>query len=171
MKMMALIGGTLMALHIGAENAGRVKVGDPAPDFTLPNQSGTMVSLRDFVGKKNVVVYFYPKDFTPGCTKESCTFRDRYEGFTKMGAAVVGISSDSVESHGKFASKYHLPFDILSDDGGKVRALYGVPSSIGFPGRVTYIVDKQGVVRHIFSSQFRPKKHINEALRVLKTLQ
>src|SRR5574341_800708 len=152
MKMTAMIGGILMALHIGAESTGKVKVGDPAPEFALPNQSGTIVSLKDFAGKKNVVLYFYPKDFTPGCTKESCTFRDTYEEFTKMDAAVVGISSDSVESHRKFVSKYHLLFTLLSDEGGRVRALYGVPTTMGvIPGRVTYIIDKQGVVRGIFN--------------------
>jgi thioredoxin-dependent peroxiredoxin len=149
-----------------------VKVGDKAPDFTLPSNTGENVTLSSYFGKKNVVLYFYPKDESRGCTKEACTFRDSYEVFKDLGAEVLGVSSQSVESHEAFANKYMLPFPLLSDKDGKVRELYGVPSTLGLiPGRVTYIIDKQGIVRHVFSSQFQAEKHIEEALNVLKRLE
>jgi peroxiredoxin Q/BCP len=149
-----------------------VKVGDKAPDFKLPSQMGDKVTLSEYLGKKNVVLYFYPKDETRGCTREACEFRDRYDVFTGLGAEVLGVSSDTLESHKSFATHHGLPFLLLSDEGGKVRKLYGVPSSMGIiPGRVTYILDKKGFVRHIFNSQFQPEKHIEEALKVLKELE
>ena len=113
-----------------------VKVGERAPDFQLPDRNGRQVSLGDFRGKKSVVLYFYPKDDTPGCTAESCEFRDRYEDFKEAGAEVIGISSDSEASHEKFADKHRLPFILLSDRGGAVRKKYGVPATLGLlPGR------------------------------------
>lgn len=149
-----------------------VKVGDKAPDFTLPSQTGEDVTLSQFFSKKSVVLYFYPKDESSGCTKEACTFRDNYEVFKELRAEVIGVSSQSVESHRSFAAHHRLPFILLSDDGSRVRKLYGVPSTLGFiPGRVTYIIDKEGIVRHIFSSQYQAEKHIEEAIRVLKTLE
>lgn len=148
-----------------------VKVGDKAPDFTLKTQTGDTVSLSQFHGSKPVVVYFYPKDDTPGCTTESCAFRDSYEDFKAAGAEVIGISSDSVASHQKFAGKYRLPFHLLSDANGQTRQSYGVPATLGLlPGRVTYVIDKEGVVRHVFNSQFNPKAHVKEALEVLRSL-
>lgn len=150
----------------------KVKVGDPAPDFSLPCQTGEAVSLKDFRGKRPVVLYFYPKDNTPGCTAESCAFRDSYAVFQDLGAEVLGVSSDTVSSHQEFATSYSLPFKLLSDEDGKVRSLYGVPATLGIlPGRVTYVIDQQGVVRHIFNSQLNFKGHINEALKVLGQLQ
>ena len=148
-----------------------VQAGDNAPDFALPDAGGKLVRLADFRGKKAVVLYFYPKDDTPGCTKESCTFRDQYQDFQDAGAEVIGVSSDSSESHRKFASKHSLPFTLLSDQGGAVRKKYGVPATLGLlPGRVTFVIDKQGVVRHVFNSQMNPTKHVDEALDVLKSL-
>ena len=148
--------------------AQRVGVGDAAPEFTLKSQSGEAVALKDLLAKSEVVLYFYPKDDTPGGTTEAKAFRDRYEAFRDMGAAVVGVSSDSVGSHRDFASKCGLPFMILSDEGGRVRKLYGVPSSMGLiPGRVTYVIDAAGTVRHVFSSQMNPARHVEEAIRVL----
>jgi len=156
---------------MSTEQSNKVKVGDKAPDFTLPDQSGAMVSLKDFVGNKIVVLYFYPKDFTRGCTAEACAFRDSYDVFVQAGAQVLGVSSQSVDSHSRFAVANKLPFILLSDQDGKVRKLYGVPSTFGFlPGRVTYIIDKKGVVRHVFSSQAQPTRHIDEALRIVKEL-
>jgi len=150
----------------------KIKVGDKAPDFTLSSQMGDNVTLSEYFGKKNIVLYFYPKDESPGCTREACKFRDRYEVFTGLGAEVLGISSDSLESHKSFATHHGLPFILLSDEDNKVRELYGVSSTMGIiPGRVTYIIDKKGVVRHIFSSQFQPEKHIEEALKILKELE
>ena len=149
----------------------KVNVGDTAPDFTLKSQKGSDVTLSDFRGKKNVVLYFYPKDETPGCTREACTFRDSYELFTDLGAEVIGVSADTVESHKAFAEHYNLPFNLLSDLDNAVRKLYGVASTLGIiPGRVTFIIDKEGVIRHVFSSQFQPEKHIEEAREVLKKL-
>jgi peroxiredoxin Q/BCP len=149
-----------------------VKVGDKAPDFTMPSQMGDNVTLSEFFGKKNIVLYFYPKDESPGCTREACSFRDSYEELTNLGAEVIGVSAQGVESHKSFATHYGLPFILLSDEDNKVRKLYGVPSTMGIiPGRVTYIIDKQGVVRHIFSSQIQAERHVEEAKRTLMELE
>jgi peroxiredoxin Q/BCP len=149
-----------------------VKVGDKAPEFNLPSQMGDNVTLSEFLGKRNVVLYFYPKDETTGCTKEACTFRDNYEELTKLGAEVIGVSGQSVESHISFASHYGLPFILLSDEGNKIRELYGIPSSMGIiPGRVTYIIDKKGMVRHIFNSQTQAQKHVEEAKKALLEIE
>lgn len=143
----------------------KVDVGDKAPDFTLPTQSGQEVHLADLLKQGPVVLYFYPKDNTSGCTAEACAFRDSYEVFKDAGAEVVGVSSDSVESHQQFASQHHLPFILASDEGGGLRKSYGVPKSPdGYDGRVTYVIDRDGVVRHIFNSQRETTKHIDEAL-------
>ena len=154
---------------MGFRSKDKVGVGSKAPDFALTSQSGKMVDLRDFLGQKPVVLFFYPKDGTPGCTKQACSFRDDYEQFAKLDAEVVGISSDSVESHRGFAAEHDLPFTLLSDEEGRVRRLYGVPSTLGlFPGRVTYVIDEEGVVKHIFSSQLGVEKHVEEALEALR---
>jgi thioredoxin-dependent peroxiredoxin len=155
---------------MGIRTKNEVKVGSVAPDFTLPSQSGQMMSLEDFIGKKPVVLFFYPKDDTPGCTKEVCAFRDNFEEFGKLDAQVIGMSSDSVESHRSFAEKHNLSFTLLSDEGAKVRKLYGVPNTFGlFPGRVTYVIDREGIVRNIFSSQISVENHVEEALKALKS--
>lgn len=149
-----------------------MRVGDPAPDFTLPDQTGTPVHLRDLLGRTTVVLYFYPKDQTPGCTIEARAFRDSYAGFAEAGAEVVGISSDSVVSHRRFAAKEALPFLLLSDRGGAVRELYGVEKTLGIlPGRVTFVIDTSGVVRHVYSSQLRPTRHSQEALEAVDDLR
>jgi peroxiredoxin Q/BCP len=148
------------------------KVGDKAPDFTLPSQMGDSVTLSEFVGKKNIVLFFYPRDESRGCTAEACTFRDNYQELTSLGAEVIGISGQSVESHKSFATHHGLPFILLSDEDNKVRKLYGVPSTMGIiPGRVTYIIDKKGIVRHIFSSQIQTQRHVEEAKRTLEELE
>jgi peroxiredoxin Q/BCP len=149
-----------------------VKVGDKAPDFTLPSQMGDNVTLSEYFGKKNVVLYFYPEDETPGCIKEACAFRDSYEELTGLGAEVIGVSGQSVASHKSFANHYGLPFILLSDTKKEIRKLYGVPSTMGLiPGRVTYIIDKKGVVRHIFSSQVQAERHVEEAKNTLLELE
>jgi peroxiredoxin Q/BCP len=146
-------------------------VGDRAPDFTLPDAGGKTVSLRDLEGKGPIVVFFYPKDDTPGCTVEACSFRDRFDAFVEAGAAVVGISSDPPESHGRFAQKHGLPMTLLSDVDGKVRATWGVKATLGlFPGRATFVLDKGGIVRHVFVSQLRAGAHVTESLAVVKEL-
>ncbi len=148
-----------------------LEVGSPAPKFRLRQSDGTFVGLDDFLGKKNLVVYFYPKDFTKGCTAEACGFRDAYEQFKTIGTEVIGISDDSQDSHEAFARKHKLPFILLSDPDGTVRRVYGVKKSLGlFPGRVSFVIDKQGIIRHIFSSQIRATAHVDEALVVLKSL-
>jgi peroxiredoxin Q/BCP len=149
-----------------------IKAGDPAPDFALSDRNGNTVRLSDYRGKKAVVLYFYPKDDTPGCTKEACSFRDQYEVFKEAGAEVIGISSDSAESHAKFASKYSLPFVLVADQGGAVRKQYGVPATLGLlPGRVTFVIDPQGVVRHVFNSQLQATKHVDEAAQALRAMK
>ncbi|MBR7826683.1 peroxiredoxin [Actinospica sp. MGRD01-02] len=149
-----------------------IGVGDKAPDFTLPSASGEPVSLHDRIGENAVVLYFYPKDDTTGCTAEACAFRDSYESFTDLGADVIGVSSDSVERHEAFAGKHRLPFTLLSDAGGKVRKLYGVPSTlVVLPGRVTYVIDRTGTVRHTFNSMMNFGAHVTEALEAVRRLQ
>jgi peroxiredoxin Q/BCP len=148
-----------------------IELGSPAPGFRLQTSTGEYVSLGDFHGKKNVVVYFYPKDFTKGCTAEACGFRDSYEEFKNHGAEVIGISNDSQKSHEAFASEHKLPFVLLSDPDGTVRKSYGVKKTLRLvPGRVSFVIDKNGIVRHVFSSQSRATAHVGEALTVLKSL-
>ena len=149
---------------------GKVQVGDLASDFTLLNQSSGPVSLGDFLGKKHIVLYFYPKNNTSLCTEEACAFRDSYEVFKDAGAEIIGVSSDSVESHRQFAKEHQLPFILLSDVDGVIRKRYSVPTAFGLPGRVTYIIDRQGIVRRIFFSQFTSKRHVDEALETVKSI-
>jgi len=149
--------------------ASGIQVGNAAPDFDLPDASGRRVRLADFKGKRGVVLYFYPKDDTPGCTKEACSFRDSYEEFRDAGAEVIGVSSDSEASHRSFAEKHRLPFVLVADAGGELRKRYGVPSTLGLlPGRVTYVIDREGIVRHVFNSQLQATKHVDEALTALR---
>ena len=137
----------------------------------MPTSNGSYVALEDFLGKQNVVVYFYPKDFTRGCTAEACSFRDSYEVFKDLGAEVIGISSDNQTSHRDFAQRHHLPFILLSDVDGEVMKAYGVKKTLGlFAGRVSFVIDKRGIIRLIFSSQTRVTAHVGEALNVLKSL-
>lgn len=150
---------------------GKVAKGSVPPNFTLKDQNGKPVSLNKFKGKP-VVVYFYPADETPGCTKQACAFRDSYEKFKKAGAEVIGISGDDAASHKAFAQKYRLPFTLLSDEGNRVRKEWGVPADLfgTLPGRQTYVLDKQGVVQYVYNNQFQPEKHIGETLKILQTL-
>jgi thioredoxin-dependent peroxiredoxin len=151
---------------------GELRVGDLAPDFTLPSAHGTLVSLGDYRGKSEVVLFFYPKDASPACTLEACSFRDSYETFKTAGAEVIGVSTDSTDSHRKFARRNRLPFVLLSDPDDALRSKFGVPKVFGlFPGRTTYLIDREGVIRHIFSSQWVPFKHADEALRALQSLR
>jgi thioredoxin-dependent peroxiredoxin len=148
-----------------------LQIGDKAPDFTLPKANGESVRLSDFRGQAEVVLFFYPRDNSPACTAEACSFRDSYEVFRHAGAEVIGISTDSAESHERFAARFRLPFVLLSDQGGVVRERYGVTKTLGiFPGRSTFLIDREGIILHIFSSQFLPTKHVTEALSVLKRL-
>ncbi|KAK9697372.1 hypothetical protein RND81_08G033600 [Saponaria officinalis] len=151
--------------------AAKVTEGSQPPAFNLKDQDGKSVSLSKFKGKP-VIVYFYPADETPGCTKQACAFRDSYEKFKKAGAEVVGISGDDVSSHKSFKQKYKLPFTLLSDEGNRVRKEWGVPSDLfgALPGRQTYVLDRNGVVRLVYNNQFQPEKHIDETLKFLQSL-
>jgi peroxiredoxin Q/BCP len=148
-----------------------LKVGDTIPNFTAKDTNGELFESKNFVGKKPIVIYFYPKDNTPGCTAQACSFRDQYQDFQDLGAEVIGISSDSETSHQKFAKQYKLPFILLSDGDKKIRNLFGVPSGLFglIPGRVTYVADKQGVIKMIFDSVLATK-HIPKALEAIKRL-
>ncbi|PIA27570.1 hypothetical protein AQUCO_07600025v1 [Aquilegia coerulea] len=156
-----------MKLNISA----KVSKGDVPPAFNLKDQDGKSFSLSKYKGKP-VVLYFYPADETPGCTKQACAFRDSYEKFKKAGAEVVGISGDDPSSHKAFAKKYKLPFTLLSDENNKIRKEWGVPSDLfgTLPGRQTYVIDKKGVVQLIYNNQFQPEKHIDETLKLLQSL-
>ncbi|MDD1747412.1 MAG: peroxiredoxin [Methanomassiliicoccales archaeon] len=147
-----------------------LKVGDKAPAFALPDQDGNSVDVGSLIGKKALVIYFYPKDFTTGCTMEAHEFRDMHEQFLANGAEVIGISADDVKTHKEFAVEHELPFKLLADTENKVRDMYGAWGLAHTPGRVTFLVDKQGVIRMVFSSQMQPKKHIEEGLRILKEI-
>jgi peroxiredoxin Q/BCP len=148
-----------------------IRVGDHAPDFSLEAHTGQRVVLAEFRGQRVVVLYFYPKNDTAVCTREACTFRDHYAEFVQAGAVVLGVSSDSVESHKAFAGRHHVPFLLLADTDGSLRRAYGVARSLGIlPGRVTYVIDKEGVVRHIFNSQLSADRHVAEALDMVRQL-
>jgi peroxiredoxin Q/BCP len=150
-----------------------IKIGSIIPSFTLPDQNGDLFDINSVIGKKNLVIYFYPKDDSPGCTKEACSFRDQFEVFKEADAVIIGISGQSVESHKEFAQKHRLTFTLLSDEGNKIRKLFGVPYNLLglLPGRVTFVADKKGKVVYVFNSQNQASKHVDEALRVLKNLQ
>lgn len=159
---------TLAFLFFGSASKAQVKEGDKVPTFTLKDQDGKDFNLASVIGKEPLVIYFYPKDETSGCTKEACSFRDSYTKFTDLGAKVIGISSDDVASHKSFATNHQLPFTLLADPGGKTRTLFGVPKTMMVPGRVTYVVDKNGVVVKVFNSLTNPEKHVTEALTALQ---
>src|SRR5438093_782997 len=149
----------------------KLGVGDGAPDFTLLNQHGVPVQLRELLGTKNVVLYFYPKDASPRCTTEARAFRDAYNSFAAADTVVVGISSDSVGSHRRFAMQEDLPFLLLSDPKSDVRELYGVRRMLGIvPERVTYVIDRSGIVRHVYAAQLAAARHVSEARHAVEGL-
>ncbi len=146
----------------------KIKPGDLAPKFSAKTFDGTSVNLVDYIGHRGVVLFFYPKDGTAICTKEACAFRDSYEKFTKAGFEVIGVSSDSEESHRSFSQQHHLSFPLISDADGSLRKEFGVTKTLGLiPGRVTYVIDQQGVVRHVFSAQFASDEHVQQALNAI----
>ena len=147
-----------------------LKEGDRIPSFKLPDQDGKLVDIADRIGKQPLVIYFYPKDFTSGCTMEAHAFREMYEAFQKEGAEVYGISADSIETHKRFAVEHELPFRLLSDEGNKVREMFGAFGIGHIPGRVTFVVDKKGVVRMVFSSQIQPKKHVEQSIAKVREI-
>lgn len=147
-----------------------IKPGDDCPVFEAINQHGDLFKIKDLIGKKNAVVFFYPKDFTPGCTKQVCSFRDHYDQFSKLNCAVIGISSDSTKSHIAFHNKYQLNYHLLSDEKNNIRKLFDVPSNLLglIPGRVTYVIDKKGVIIGIYKALVNSTGHIRFALECLK---
>jgi peroxiredoxin Q/BCP len=148
----------------------KLKVGDAAPDFEGSTADGTRLGLKNFIGKKNVVLYFYPKDDTPGCTKEACNFRDNLQPIRSLGADIVGVSLDSVESHKKFATKYGLPFPLISDKGKRIATAYGVlKDTKTSTNRITFLIDTEGKVAKIFP-KVDVTKHTEEVVAALKEL-
>ena len=147
----------------------KIRVGDRAPEFSATTHNGDPVSLCDFLGKRALIIFFYPRDGTLLCTKEACSFRDSYEQFIDAGAEVIGISSDSDQSHRAFADQYHLQFPLISDADGSLRKCFGVPKALGLmSGRVTYVIDESGVVRLIFAAQFASDEHVRQALDAVR---
>jgi len=148
-----------------------MKIGDQIPAFSLPDQDWNNVSDEDLKGAP-LVLYFYPKDDTPGCTKEACSFRDAYEDFIDAGARVVGVSADTPEDHRSFKEKYHLPFDLLSDKDRNLQKVFDVPTNFFglLPGRVTYIFDAEGTLIRKFSNQLKTERHVEESLKALEAI-
>ncbi len=147
-----------------------MKAGDPAPDFDGPTSDGSKLGLKNFLGKKNVVLYFYSKDDTPGCTKEACSFRDNLQPIRDMGAEIIGVSLDSIQSHSKFASKYGLSFPLISDKAKRIANAYGVLKDTGTStNRVTFVIDKTGKVAKVFP-KVDVTKHTEEVVSALKEL-
>jgi peroxiredoxin Q/BCP len=149
-----------------------VSVGDKAPEFSGKMGDGGLFRLKDYAGRRHVVLYFFPKDFTPGCTKEACSFRDHRREVAALDAEIVGVSFDSAERHAQFAEKYQLPFPLVSDSDGKIAAQFGVARLGGWlpTRRVTFVIDKSGVVRAAIHSELSMDKHVDEAIATLKTL-
>ncbi len=147
-----------------------ISIGDLCPTFSLQNQDGQTINIQDYFGNKYVIIYFYPKDNTAGCTKEACSFRDAMQDLDNLDCEVFGISADSVASHKAFANQFRLTFNLLSDVGNSVRKSFKVPANLFglIPGRVTYIVNKEGKVIHIINSQMNPDKHIKETIEIVK---
>lgn len=149
-----------------------LRVGDAAPDFTVTTQDGSTLRLADYRGAKAVVVFFYPADDTPVCTKEACSFRDSYQAFRDAGAEVIGVSGNSAESHQRFAGKHQLSYPLVSDKDGSLRKAFGVPKLLGlFPGRTTYVIDREGIVRLVFTAAFSSEGHVQEALATVTKLR
>jgi peroxiredoxin Q/BCP len=147
-----------------------IQIGSQAPDFTSTDQHGKPFQLSSYKGKKNLVVFFYPKNFTPGCTAEACSFRDHYEAFMGADTEVVGISSDSGKSHEEFGLRYKLPYPLISDENKALRKLFQVPNTLFIlPGRVTFIIDKEGIVRKVINEMINTEKHIQDALKELNS--
>jgi peroxiredoxin Q/BCP len=150
-----------------------IQIEDMIPHFSLPDQNGIMFDINTILGKKKLVLFFYPQDSSLNCTREACYFRDLSDVFNEVGAVIVGISGQSVESHKQFAEQNKLNYTILSDSESKVRKLFGVPAKIFglVPGRVTYIADKSGKVVYIFESQTAVMQHVDEALKICMLLK
>jgi len=160
-------------LNTNTKRMEELVIGSTVPKFELKDQNNKLFSVDSILGKKNLVIYFYPKDDSPGCTKEACSFRDQFEVFADADAMIIGISAQTVESHLEFAQKHRLNYTLLSDPGNKVRKLFGVPGNLFglVPGRVTYVINKKGTIVYTFNSQIQAEKHVDEALRIIKEIK
>lgn len=150
----------------------KISTGDKCPTFELNDQEGKLRKREEFLTKKALVLYFYPKDDTPGCTAQACSFRDAYEELLEVGAEVIGVSGDTLEQHKKFAKKHNLPFTLLADTNNKLRKQMGVPTNLFglIPGRVTYVIDNKGIVKGLFNSQLDVKGHVKKAREIIEKL-
>jgi thioredoxin-dependent peroxiredoxin len=149
-----------------------LKINDQAPAFELKDQNGKVIKLSDFAGKSHIVLFFYPADYSPGCTAEACAFRDNYDVFKENGAEVIGISMQNEDSHKGFITKHGLQFQLLVDENGKTAEAYGIGKLLGLlPGRVTFVIDKAGIIKNIFSSQIDMNKHVTEAIKIIKEIK
>jgi thioredoxin-dependent peroxiredoxin len=150
-----------------------IKLGDKIPDFSLKDQDGNLFKISNYLGKKKLVIFFYPQDGSLNCTREACYFRDLSDVFDEADAEIIGISGQSVESHKEFAEKNRLNYTLLSDTGNNVRKLFGVPGRVMglVPGRVTYVADRSGKVVYIFDSQTETQRHVDEALKICLLLK
>ena len=156
------------------ECSGVLRVGDRAPDFSSTSSSGTPWALSGFAGKTNVVLFFYPKDNSSGCTRQVCSYRDNLEAIMELNAVMLGVSRDSDASHERFIAENRLPFPLMSDRDGRLSALYGVERLWGiipFVKRVTYVIDRQGIVRGVIHDEFRIERHTQEVLRILRAIR
>ena len=148
-----------------------IAVGDQAPQFSLKDQNGVERRLADLKGKP-LVLFFYPKDDTPGCTIEACGFRDQYTALQELGAEVWGVSGDGASSHRRFAGKFQLPYPLLVDERSELRNAFGVARTLFvLPGRVTYVIDGTGVVRLVFDEMLDANAHVRQAIATLKLLK
>ena len=161
------------AVFLKNNKMNQIKIGDMIPDFSLKDQDGNLFYINNLIGKKKLVIFFYPQDGSLNCTREACYFRDLSDIFEEADAVVIGISGQSVESHKEFAENNGLKYTLLSDSKNKVRKLFGVPGRVfGFiPGRVTYVADRSGKVVYIFDSQTDTQRHVDEALKICLLLK
>jgi len=157
-------------MAVVAESAKGSMIGRRAPDFTVVDHAGQTVTLNQFRGKSAVVLFFYPMDNSPSCTREACTFRDQYSEFKTSGGEIIGINGAAGESHRGFAEKRNLPFRLVTDTDGAVRKSFGVPSFLGLVNRVTFVIDKEGIIRHVTQGLRGSRRHVSEALAAVKKL-
>ena len=172
MKKIIIMAFVVFSLFPGCKGQGKaLTAGDPVPVFSLRDQNDSVFNIADYTGKEILVIYFYPRDESSGCTKEACSFRDNYDQFKKAGAMVIGINSGTVDSHRKFIEHHKLPFTLLSDPGNKVLKMFGVKTKFFITGRETFVVDKTGKIVFTFDSFTNATAHEKEALTFIKNMQ
>jgi peroxiredoxin Q/BCP len=151
-----------------AQTNKKLDVGDHVPSFILNDQDGKSFNVNDYIGKKVLVIYFYPKDESMVCTKEACAFRDSFDQFTKAGAMVIGVNGGTVASHKEFQQHYKLPFTLLSDPNNKVYNMFGVKNKMFFSGRETFVIDLTGKIVYTHEAMLEGKEHADDALQFVK---